>query len=133
MAEGAHARRIRAGIDAFNRGDVEGVLALVSEDVEWKRVDGLPDEGGRLHGRDAVREFLQPEVFERMSLEPVEIVEEGDTVLIRGRVTALGAASGIELEVDSFIVYRLEGDLARSVENYRKREDAERASGLRFG
>ena len=54
---------IRAGIEAFNRGDSEAILETLTEDVEWKRVDGLPDGGGVLHGREAVREFLKPDVF----------------------------------------------------------------------
>lgn len=133
MPEGPNSARIRQGIEAFNEHDVERVLSFVSDDVEWKRVDGLPDEGGLLHGKAAVREFLRPEVFETQSLEPLEILEEGDTVVVRARFTARGAGSGIELAVESYIVYRIRDGLAWRVENWRAREDAERSSGLRFG
>ena len=53
----------REGIEAFNRGDWEAIVGALTEDVEWKRVEGLPDGGGVLRGRDAVRRFLEPDVF----------------------------------------------------------------------
>jgi ketosteroid isomerase-like protein len=133
MAEGPNSALIRESIDAFNRHDVEAVLASVTEDVEWQRVDGLPDGGGVIRGREAVRALMEPNAFERMTAEPREIVESGDVALVALRVTALGAASGVELEVDAFVVYRFENGLARRVENYTVREDAERAAGLRLG
>jgi ketosteroid isomerase-like protein len=133
MTERSHADRIHAATEAYNSGDFERVLETVTEDVTWKRVDGLPDEGGTVHGRDAVRELFRPEAFGRQRFEPVETVERGDTVLVRGIFHAKGAGSGIELDVEAFVVYRFNEDgLAYQVENWREREDAERSSGLRF-
>lgn len=132
MAAGLNTRRLRQGIDAFNRGDHEALLAQLTEDVAWKRVDGLPDQGGVIHGRAAVREFLKPDVFAAAHFELLEIVEAADTVLVHGRFQARGAGSGIELGVDAYVVYWFEAGLVRRVENWRRREDAERSSGLRF-
>ena len=129
---GPLSERISTGIEAFNAGDHEAVLSLVAEDVVWKRVDGLPDEGGTIHGRDAVRAFLQPEVFDRARLEPLEIVEGESTVLIHAVFHARGAGSGIELDTETYLVYELEDGLAKRVESWRERADAERSSGLRL-
>jgi ketosteroid isomerase-like protein len=123
---------IEAGIDAFNGSDHERLLSLLTEDVEWKRIDGLPDEGGTLHGREAVRAFLEPEVFDRARFEVLEVVEGGDTALVHGVFHARGAGSGIELDTETYVVYRLRDGLACRVENWRRREDAERSSGLRL-
>ena len=121
---------IEAGVDAFNGADHERLLGMLTEDVEWKRIDGLPDEGGTLHGRDAVRAFLEPEVFDRASFEVLEVVEEGDTALVHGAFHARGACSGVELHIETYVVYRLRDGLACRIENWRSREDAERSSGL---
>lgn len=129
---GPLSERISTGIEAFNAGDHEAVLSLVTEDVVWKRVDGLPDEGGTIHGRDAVRAFLQPEVFDRARLEPLEFVEGESTVLIPAVFHARGAGSGIELDTETYLVYELEDGLAKRVESWRERADAERSSGLRL-
>ncbi len=134
MPEPNQADRVRAGIDAFNRGDHEALLAALAEDVEWKRVDGLPDEGGVLRGREQVRAFLEPEVFARARFEIRAIVEGDGVLLAHGVFHATGAASGIELDVATYTVYWLNpAGLARRVENWRNRADAERSSGLSLG
>ncbi len=123
---------IEAGVEAFNGEDHERLLSLLTDDVEWKRVDGLPDEGGTLHGRNEVRAFLEPEVFDRARFEVVEVIEEGDTALVRGVFHARGAGSQIELDTETYVVYRLRDGLACRVESWRNREDAELSSGLKL-
>ena len=123
---------IEAGVDAFNGQDHERLLGMLTEDVEWKRIDGLPDEGGTLHGREAVRAFLEPEVFDRARFEVVEMVEEEDVAVVHGVFHARGAGSGIELDVDAYVVYFARDGLAYRVESWRRREDAERTSGLKL-
>jgi ketosteroid isomerase-like protein len=46
-------RLLRALYEAFNRRDIEAVLAALHPDVDWPNAW----EGGRLQGRDAVREY----------------------------------------------------------------------------
>jgi ketosteroid isomerase-like protein len=130
VAHGDARELIEAGIAAFNGEDHERMLALLTEDVVWKRVDGLPDGGGTIHGRDALREHLKPDVYDRASFELVEVVEGDEVALVHGVYHARGAGSGVELDIDTYIVYRLRGGLACAVENWRNREDAERSSGL---
>jgi ketosteroid isomerase-like protein len=134
VAEESIGDRIRRGVEAFNAGDHDGVIGLLADDVEWKRVEGLPDTGaGWLHGKEAVREFLEPEVFDVARIEPLEVVEGGGTVLISAIFHARGAGSGIEMRTQTFLVYVFNAaGLAERVENWRTREDAERSSGLRF-
>ena len=121
---------VEAGVEAFNGADHERLLGMTTEDVEWKRVDGLPDQGGVIHGREALRAHLEPEVFDRARFEVVEVVEKDDVALVHGVFHARGAGSGIELDVDTYVVYRLRGGLVWRLENWRAREDAERSSGL---
>jgi len=47
------AELLRALYAAFNARDIDTVLARLSDDVDWPNAW----EGGRLHGRDAVREY----------------------------------------------------------------------------
>ena len=49
----------RASIEALNRGDLDVVVGFCRDDVEIKRVDGVP-EHGLLHGKAALRSFLEP-------------------------------------------------------------------------
>jgi hypothetical protein len=48
-----HERLLRATYDAFNRRDVEAVLATMHPDVDWPNAW----EGGRVRGHDEVRAY----------------------------------------------------------------------------
>ena len=109
------------------------MLELLSDDVEWKRVDGLPESDELIRGRDGLREHLKPDVFASGRLEVVEMVEGDAVILVRGVFHATGAGSGIELDTETYSVYRMTSEgLAWRVENWRERADAECSSGLRL-
>ena len=131
MSEGPRTALIRASIEAVNRGDLDGVIAFCHDDVEMKRVDGIP-EHEMVHGKAALRSFLEPDVFSEQELELRQITEDGDAVLAHLTVRNRGAASGIDLEVEAYNVYLFDGELVRRVESWRTLEDAERSSGLRL-
>ena len=44
---------LRSIYDSFNRRDIDAVLAKMAPDVDWP--NGM--EGGRVHGREAVRQY----------------------------------------------------------------------------
>jgi hypothetical protein len=46
---------LRSTYDAFNARDIDAVLARLTEDVDWPNAW----EGGRLRGREAVREYWE--------------------------------------------------------------------------
>lgn len=121
--------RVRAAIEALNRGQVETVLDTCRDDVELKRVEGTPEEG-RIRGKDALRAFLAPDAFDSQTIEPLEMAEGEDVVVAHIRVRNRGAASGIEMEVESYVVYRFEDGAVGSIENWRDRADAERSAGI---
>jgi ketosteroid isomerase-like protein len=49
---------IRNAYEAFERGDIPAVIALLDENVEWEVTDVLP-QGGAFRGRDGAGEFFQ--------------------------------------------------------------------------
>src|SRR6266487_624947 len=48
---------VRAAYDAFDRGDVEALLGLLSHNVAWHAPEVLP-WGGTRHGLDGVRTYF---------------------------------------------------------------------------
>ena len=98
----------------FNARDLERVLALMHEDVDWP--NGM--EGGRVHGHAGVREYwtrqwgmVDPHV------EPVGFAEEPDG-RIRVTVHQLVRDLSGKLLVDQLVehVYRVEDGLIRAME-----------------
>jgi ketosteroid isomerase-like protein len=124
--------RISEAIDAFNRGDYETALTHASDDVELRRIDTSPDSRDIVRGRERVVEFFRPDVFVDQRGELVEFVPAGEgTTITRIRFSARGAGSGLELPpLDSFVVWRIDGDAIARIEFYTELEAARRAAGL---
>jgi ketosteroid isomerase-like protein len=87
---------VRRGIEAWNRRDVDGFVALVGPDTEVVPVI----EAGPLRGPDAIRGWLR-ENFETMAefrTEVGEVRDLDDKVVVLGSVHTRGHASGVELD-----------------------------------
>ena len=60
---------------AFNRRDADGVLAMMSDDVDWPNAW----KGGRLAGREAVRDYWTAQWAEiDPRVEPLSVAERAD-------------------------------------------------------
>ena len=71
---------------AFGRGDIQGLLALLAEDIEWISPGGAVPPADTHRGRAAVADFFQKlsGTVEFSSFETREFVAEGDRVLVVG-------------------------------------------------
>ncbi len=116
---------LRRGYEAWNRGDLSAVLALVDPDIEWRPGEDAPESGDR-PGRDGFKEFIESwtESFDGLRLEPVEFVEVGDDVVTVVRQRGRGRGSGVELDVNTVHVWTIRGGAAVAWTAYRNREDA---------
>ena len=123
MSESERAAIIRSAYEAYSRGDFEAVLALLDPDVEWHPPhDAL--EPQPLLGREAVRDYLAPNLFDEQRAEPEEILEEGDRVLVVARTKIRGAASGLEIEATNFHVWTVVDERAVRFEIFSDRNQA---------
>jgi hypothetical protein len=79
-----------------------------------------------------VREWMEPDAFEEQRIEPIQFETNGNRVLVRKRTHARGAASGIELDVETWTVFTFdEGLIAKSEVHLLDEEDkARRAAGF---
>ena len=92
--------RLQAGYDAFNRGDFDTAIAFFHPDVEYIPVGGQPP----IRGAEGLRAWMEPSAFERQVVEAREITVNGDKALVRIHAAVRGAGSGIEMEVESWVV-----------------------------
>jgi ketosteroid isomerase-like protein len=118
--------RIRAAYDAYNRGDFEAVIEVFHEDVEW-HPPATSVEPQPLHGRQAVRDYLTPNLFDRQLAEPLEIIDEGDRILVMARSTMRGAGSGLVVEETVFHLWSIDDELVVGFEVFNDRDEALRA------
>jgi ketosteroid isomerase-like protein len=80
-----HVALVKRVYDAFGRGDVAGLLALLDPDVAW-RLPGAAPYAGHRRGREAVREFFVKlqEAAEIEDFAPKQFFSNEDTVVVLG-------------------------------------------------
>ena len=87
MSEQENLEAIRSVYDAFGRGDLDGILALLDPQVSW-RSPGPPDlpSAGLRHGVAAVREFfgLLLSTLDIQDFRPSDFLAQGDKVVVLG-------------------------------------------------
>jgi len=95
----ANADLVRRGYEAWNRGDVEGVLAFLDPEIEWHGYTHLP-ESGALTGRDEAREWLDRflDAWDQLDIDVTEPIESGDQVVALVRFHGRGKGSGVQVE-----------------------------------
>jgi ketosteroid isomerase-like protein len=110
MSEQTNVAVVQQAYEAFGRGDVPGVLDLLTEDVVWtlQSPSTIPFAGTH-RGREGIAEFfsLVGEALEFELFEPREFVAQGDTVVVLGYERSLAKATGRPLEQEWAHVYTL--------------------------
>jgi ketosteroid isomerase-like protein len=95
----ADVETVSRGIEAFNRGDVEGVVEMTDPEVTLVPVRSLL-EGGEYTGHDGVRKYMadMSEDWSELEITVDEIRDLDGRVLVLGGFRAVGRASGSGLE-----------------------------------
>lgn len=108
---------VRAGYDAFARGDIDAVLAQMQDDIEWVTPDSTP-LGGRYHGKQEVLGFFGrlAELMEGLSVDPREYIESDDRVVVLCRIT--GRGRGGPADVEACHVWRMRDGKAAGFMEY---------------
>jgi ketosteroid isomerase-like protein len=102
---------VRQAYENFKTGNIQGILNLVSDNVEWTlpEVQGVPVSGTR-HGRSGVADFFATlsETQEVVSFEPRQFVAQGNTVVALGRYAFRVKTSRQQFESDWAHVFAIE-------------------------
>jgi ketosteroid isomerase-like protein len=123
----------RSGLEAFNRHDVDAVVALLSPDVVWEENPVLPGLRDVYHGRAEVREWMAAllEVFENPQVEVVELTALGDDqVFAEAVLTARGKGSGVPVDLRFWTVARFAESKVTRRQVFWTRDQALEAAGL---
>ena len=122
---------MRQQVDAFNRGDRNAWLASLDEDYEIAPIDDWPD-AREIHGGEAGWDFYRG-IAQTLSFErtDVEYMDAGaDKVLGHQRHRASGQRSGVDVEIDFWIVTTIRQGKIRRDEWFADRAEALEAAGL---
>ena len=88
---------IKRGYEAFAARDIETVMSLFDDDIEWVQ-PGESSVSGTFHGKAEVMEHLGRLAEKSLTVKLNRLVAEGDTVIALTEVTA-GGESGDDADV----------------------------------
>jgi uncharacterized protein len=104
----------RSAYEAFGRGDLAALQESFAEDAVWVTSDELP-LGGEIEGRDAIMaSFAQiPDYWTSFSVEPEELIDGGEWVIVRGIQRAGNDEGSFEAPFAHLIKYDADGKTVR--------------------
>ncbi len=132
------ARNFRQAYEAANRRDFDVLLLRFDPEIEFQfdesPVGGMlpPDLVGVHHGHEAYVRVWKAglEVSDDYRLEPEEVIDFGDRVLVAGRQTGRGTSSGIPFDEPLLSLFTLRRGLVVRLKDFATRDTALEAAGL---
>ncbi|RDH79895.1 DUF4440 domain-containing protein [Mycolicibacterium moriokaense] len=89
MSEQENKKLIEQGYAAFSAGDIETVMNLFADDVEWVQ-PGDSMVSGTFHGKAEVMEYMGRLAERSLTVKLKRLIAEGDTVVAITDVTVDG-------------------------------------------
>jgi uncharacterized protein len=124
---------LRAGFDAFNRGDYDSWLEAFSEDVAVHDLAETPDTGV-FRGHAGVRAWLaklQEAWGDEFRFEPRSFTEGDGVVVADVHASATGIGGGVPIEMSLHLAFRLRDGEIVWTQGFLNRGAALEAVGLR--
>jgi ketosteroid isomerase-like protein len=118
--------------EAFNRGDLSGMVADVAPNFEYVATGMIPDRQGVYRGPEGWTEFagwLGSE-FESPRIAIQELIEAGDQVLTGVTLRGRGKQSGVETSWDLWVLWTFQDGKVVRGRGFVSRKDALEAAGL---
>lgn len=126
---------VERGVAAFNRGDWDAALELLTDDVVWVPFLASLETPGSLYGKEAIRRAWegQRETLggESFGIDVLEVVNIGPgTILIVHRLRGRGVGSGLEVNIEYATLWTFRSGKAARIDAYADKAEALAAVGL---
>jgi ketosteroid isomerase-like protein len=124
------AELVRRMVDAFNRDDVEAVVAGFDADCEIKEPPEMPDSPvAGYRGHAGVRNWMANlRSVTGAGFEPRHFESSGEFVLCELASTGLGQASGVPVEWVTHAVFEMRGEKIARIQVFLSRAEAREAA-----
>jgi ketosteroid isomerase-like protein len=122
MNEQQNIQTIKDAYAAFARGDIQSVLSVLTDDVEWETQGAAPiPYAGVFLGKDGVTQFFRilADSDDAQVFEPRRFFADGDMVVVLGRYAARVKKTGRTAEADWVHAFTFrDGKVAKYCEYY---------------
>jgi ketosteroid isomerase-like protein len=124
---------VEAAYEALARGGLDQFIEHWTDDLDHRSIEGAPDDRGPIHGKDAMRAYVQDwiDLFDDFGIEPVELIDAGESRVVAVlRFGGRARLSGVETaQIMGAVLTIRDGKIARGRE-YATRDQALKAAGL---
>ena len=116
---------VYGALAALNAGHIEELVAVCDREFELDMSDRVFNPS-TYRGHDGIRQFYAEvlEVWDHYTWEPEQVVDHGNLVVALLRTTGKGRGSGLEVERQTAMIWRVRGDKATSLRFYRDQDRA---------
>jgi ketosteroid isomerase-like protein len=123
---------VKAMNEAYMAGEYFEALQVLDPEIEWRGTKGGLDEHMVYRGHEEVIKGFADNLmtWERLRLDYEQYIDAGDQVVVFVHEVARGLESGVELETDTAVFYRIENDRIVQARGYMNRTEALEAVGL---
>ncbi len=123
---------LRRGYEAFNRRDLEGLVALFDPDAVWIPSSSAWGAGNAYRGHDGVRRLLDDLArdWQDFQADPREFRQVGDHILVLGQVRAVPKDGDHEITSSTGWIWEVRDGRALRLQAYTDPERALEARGL---
>ena len=132
--ETTEVQALRSSYEALNEGDIDACISVLAPNAIWRESPELPGTN-EVRGREAIRKFLVEFLGSwtefRQEIEDVRVA--GDRAALLIHLTAVGRASGAEVNTRYAHLWTVRDGAGVFVDAYRDQADALRALGTREG
>ena len=111
---------MRGAYEAFNRGDIPGVLAVFDPQIEWHEPGGGRAPRGSFRGPQSVADEVfatVPRNFDEFRAEAEQFIDAGEHLVVTGRFRGR-AKGGQELDAPFAHVWTMRNGRAARFQNY---------------
>lgn len=125
---------VRAAYEALARGGIDRFVEHFTDDVDYRAVIGAPDDVGPIHGKAALRTWLQDwmDTFDGFTMELLELIDAGgNTVVALERFGGRAKRSGVETDQVIADVFRIRSGKIATGREYTTLEQALDDAGMR--
>jgi uncharacterized protein len=122
---------VRHLYEALNRGDLEGAIEMIDPGVRYDLSERVFNPAV-YEGHDGIRRFSEEidEVWDEFRVDPLDLIDAGDKVVVSHLVRARGKGSGVEVELPSTSIYTLRERKVVAIRMHREHRQALEAAGL---
>ena len=120
---------VRRLFDQYAEGRVEAVLDGAGENLVIEIPPDMSAEPDTYHGHDGVRRYFGgfEGMIEDVRYEALELTAAGDLVLAHIRLSGRGVSSGVDVDLEAYVIHQLaEGKIVR-IRPYADLESAQAA------